>query len=710
MMNRTIALHRDLILKVVLSLALFVALPPFVNAQFSSRLASSGAAEQLRLGVQAYHRGRYAEALLLFEKALAYAPAEPLSRFWLGRAYYKSGYSATALRAWEPLVSLPGAPPELASRVESIRAVRGLGPGYAEPRYVEVVRFEGKTGRETRFLRPAALLPTRDGGVLVAAHGSNEIVKLDPNGVVVERNSGGLAGFDRPFGLAELPDGTLFVAEFNGDRVRRIGGSGGLTFGSKGRGDGQLLGPQYAACDDAGYLYVSDYGNARVVKFDPDGTFILAFGGKTQGFPGLASPTGIAVADGLVYVADSYRRAIYRFDSSGNYLGVLAEGELRFPEGLSRWEGRRALLVADTDRVLLLDLENEALTELYRSPDRKARIVGASADRNGNLLICDFDASTVSVLSELPGIAAGYDVEIERIDAGAFPRVVVDLSVRDRSGRPVVGLKQGNFHLSERVRRSTQIDEGGKVVVRTEEFLVPVSDLSLSGTGTSTRGFRAIILAERSADMLASREPARGFVSELARALAASGIEPYELGLVSAGAIPAVELPLKEGAPDLAAYLRALTTGSQSGGRFDLGLKLAATSLLPAQVRDAVIYVGGGRIDEASFQGTTLSELARLLEVNGIRFYAVLLGTDAPSSVISYLVERTGGSVYAVSRPRGLGDFVAELGSAPSGRYRLGFVSKADPEFGQAYLSVAAEAYLYKKSGRDELGYYAPLR
>lgn len=704
-----------LLLALCLAAALF--LPEAAFAQFRSALGSPGAAEQLRLGVQAYHRGRYAEALLLFEKTLAYAPEEPLARFWLGRAYYKSGFSATALRAWEPLAALPDAPPELRARIEALRSERGLGlgsgSGAAEPRYVEAARFEGKVGKTVYFQRPSALLPQRDGSVLVAAHGSNEILRIDPNGLVVERLRGGLEGFDRPFGLASLSDGTLFVTEFNGDRVARVGGAGTTSFGGKGRAEGKLLGPQYAACDDEGYLYVSDYGNARIQKFDPEGNYVLSFGAKADGFPGFASPAGVVCVQGVVYVADSYRRALYRFDPSGNYLGALAEGELRFPEGLSAWKGGAAILVADTDRVLSLDLDSETLSLLYVSPDRKARIVGAAADYNGNLLLCDFDASAVSVLTEAPLIAAGYDVEIERIVSDSYPKVVVDVTVRDRTGAPVVGLGQGNFHLSERIRRSSQVEELGKAVLKTEESLLPVKDLALLGTGTASRGLRAVILAERSPGMEAYRDAARAALVELASALTSDSGTPgagASLGLVSAGQTPVLELPVRGGAVDLAAFFRPLAAGASSPGRFDLGLRLAATSLLPAEPRDAVVYVGSGAVDEASFAGTTLSELASFLRVNGIRFYGVVLGEAGPSAALRYLAERTGGALYAASRPRGLGDLAADLRSAPSGRYRLGFASQADPAFGRAYLSVAAEAYLYKKSGRDELGYYAPLK
>lgn len=83
-------------------------------AQYDSVLQSPGAAEQLRLGVQSYHRGHYAESVLLFEKALAYAPGTALIEYWLGRAYLKSGYEETALRVWAapPRRAGPAALPE----------------------------------------------------------------------------------------------------------------------------------------------------------------------------------------------------------------------------------------------------------------------------------------------------------------------------------------------------------------------------------------------------------------------------------------------------------------------------------------------------------------------------------------------------------------------------------------------------------------------
>jgi DNA-binding beta-propeller fold protein YncE len=688
----------------VLALAVAGPRPDGAWAQFGSVMKSSGAAEQLRLGVQAYQRGRYSESILLLEKALAYAPGEDLIEYWLGRAYLKGGYEETALRVWQPLLDGASPPPFLRAKAALLRLSRSIAPAAGDYHYVEVERFEGAKGGERFFTRPSAIVPRPDGSLLVVAHGSNELVTLDSGGVARSRSRGGLAGFDRPFGAAFLPDGTLFVTEFNGDRVSRIAPDGSTkVFGRKGRGPDGLIGPEYAAADADGYLYVVDFGNARVSKFDDQGASVLSFGAKSPdgGFPGFASPAGILVADGVVYVADTIAKSIYKFDESGNYLGILAEGGLHMPEGLSSWEGGRALLVADTDRIVSVDLGTEAVSEVYRATSRKARIVGAAADYNGNVVACDFDASAVSVLSDVSSLASGYDVEIRSIDSSAFPKVTLDAIVRDKDGAPVVGLREGNFYLTETVRRTTQADEGGKAVLRTEETVESASETEYLGSGDKAAGARSVLVLERSADMGALRESQRAALTELYAKLSGEGWTGPSL--VSAGPVPALQ-----SSGDLASALRLALSPASGRGRFDLALRLAATSLLPAGNRDAIVYLGAGGVDEASFSGATMAELAALLKNNGIRFFAVLLGE--PDASLRYLAERTGGDILSASRPRGLGDLAAEIASAPTGRYRFSFTSKAETSFGRGYLSVGLEAYLYKRSGKDELGYYAPLK
>ena len=58
------------------------------------------ASEEFRRGVQAYYKGAFNEAIVQFEKALAYLPDDNLILDWLGKAYYKAGLEGSALSYW----------------------------------------------------------------------------------------------------------------------------------------------------------------------------------------------------------------------------------------------------------------------------------------------------------------------------------------------------------------------------------------------------------------------------------------------------------------------------------------------------------------------------------------------------------------------------------------------------------------------------------
>ena len=77
------------------------------------------------------------------------------------------------------------------------------------------------------------------------------------------------------------------------------------TFGEEGPADGQLLGAASSAVDSAGNLWVVDYGNDRVQKFNSKGEYQLQFGSEGSGEGDLSWPTAITLdADGDLWIAD----------------------------------------------------------------------------------------------------------------------------------------------------------------------------------------------------------------------------------------------------------------------------------------------------------------------------------------------------------------------------------------------------------------------
>ncbi|MDR3167162.1 MAG: NHL repeat-containing protein, partial [Treponema sp.] len=336
-------------------LTTFLVFPPVLTAQQGEALGgidrdAMNAREEFRLGVQAYNRYAFNEAILSLERALSFRPGEGLILDWLGRAYFRSGLENTALRQWQAAAAAYGPSSGegllIMGRLETIRNRRSLFPAMDEDiRYVEAGHYPGVSDNTVLYRQPTAILPLEDGSVWVVAYGSNELVRIDVNGMIRQRRRGPLNGFDRPYDLVRGLDGRLYLSEFRGGRVSVLSSDGDwLSYiGSKGLGDGQLIGPQNLAIDEEGYLYVVDYGNRRISKFDPDGEFILSFGDRRSGFQGLLSPTGIAAGGGRIFVADGVSRRIFIFDRNGTYQGILVEEGLSGPESLRFFSERQLL-------------------------------------------------------------------------------------------------------------------------------------------------------------------------------------------------------------------------------------------------------------------------------------------------------------------------------------------------------------------------------
>jgi DNA-binding beta-propeller fold protein YncE len=654
------------------------------------------ARDEFRLGVQAYNRYAFNEAILSFERALAYRPGEALLLDWLGRAYYRSGLEDIALRQWQSALGT-GAPGSretmlLQSRIETVRNRRSLFSLIDEDtRYVEAGHFPGRYDAIIAFRQPSAVLPLEDGTAWVAAYGSNELLQIDVNGIIRQRRRGPIQGFDRPYDIAQGLDGKLFLSEYRGGRISVLNKDGEWLYyiGSKGLQEGQLVGPQNLAVDDEGYLYVVDYGNRRISKFDPDGTYILSFGLKGGGFPGMLSPTGIAARDGRVYVADGVAKQIYTFDGNGRYLGVLVAEGLLGPESLRFFPDGR-LLAADTNRIILIDVNSSIVVELGRAGNSKVRITGAGADRNGNILAANFGSDEVLVMTPIDEIAAGLFVQIDRVVADNFPQVVVELQVQDRKRRPLVGLDARNFLLSE-----------NGVTVGGQDFLYA--------------GYRAAdtdiaVLLERSAGSMQFQDDLAAAVRDI------SAAKSRMVSLVSAGEQPFRERAGTLGAPGevlspsgLAVVARGKAASYSPRWRFDMGLRLAATDLLSGAKKRAVVYVGTGTLGGLAFDRYGLSELAAYLTNNGIVFHAVILGPNQADQDIQHLCNQTGGSVMPLYRPEGVGPVLDRLELTSSGSYMLSYRSQLSTDFGKAYLPVEAEVYLLKRSGRDSTGYFPPM-
>ena len=92
-------------------------------------------------------------------------------------------------------------------------------------------------------------------------------------------------------------------------------------FGGFGAADGELNYPWGIAVDDEGFIYIGDWRNDRIQKFDASGRFVWKFGASGSRDGELSRPAGVAVdRHGDIYVADWGNNRIQLFSKEGRFI------------------------------------------------------------------------------------------------------------------------------------------------------------------------------------------------------------------------------------------------------------------------------------------------------------------------------------------------------------------------------------------------------
>lgn len=669
--------------------SLFAGLIFFLNCSAYSQaidMKAVEAEEDLRWGVIAYNNGFYNKAVQSLEKSLAMKPENPRTLMWLGRSYYMSGMEDAALAEWYKIINSEKAGASLINLSDLVK-YRQLLSIRPEPEEQWAIHMDIDHNFDTYeiFDRPTAVVSASDGSgaVYIVSFASNQVLKFSANGALKSTFDGGFEGYNHPFDIYPLENGNYLLSEFSGNTVSLCDSSGNRirTIGEKGISEGQLLGPQFISSDQSEYFYVTDVGNRKIVKYDLDGNFILEMGRRTGGYSGFSSPAGIEILDNKVYVVDSVKKSIEVFDESGNYLDTLIKGQLENPEGLTSYRGD--LLIADGSLIRRYNISMDSLSLFTDRTGNMFRAMNIDFDENGNLLIADYESNRVSILSEISTVYGGLFVRINRINADLFPKIIVDFSVEKRSGEAIVGLEGDNFIMTEKSR--------------------PVSDFKLEFAGYKGEDSYLSVLVDGSHLMMSSADG----LAETLKTIYSDSSSTVHTSLMAIGESPFLISDFDDS--KTAEDIEIASSQWSSSWNPDIGIRLAASQMIPGRDRRSVIFITQGEMPEDSFNRYDIIDLATYYKNNNISFNTVYTKPGYENSELNYLTESTGGQSIYMFQPEGISAMLHDINSKKSAVYTVSYTSTADADFGRAYIPIELEALYVNKSGRDELGYYPPL-
>lgn len=225
--------------------------------------------------------------------------------------------------------------------------------------------------------------------------------------------------------------------------------------GKRGVGPGEYNEPRGIALDGQGNVYVADFRNYRIQKFDANGLFVTSWGAEGDYSGQFKDPCGVAVGrDGRVYVADTFNNRVQVFDGSGKYI-LRFEAGLSVPRGLAV-DRKGRILVADTGNgvVKLFSRDGKLLKAIGKRGQGKGEFESPNSvavDSAGKVYVADTGNRRVQILDA----EGNYQIEfrVEGWEQGVFNEPYLDIDSR------------GDIYLTDPLRhRALRYSKDGKLI------------------------------------------------------------------------------------------------------------------------------------------------------------------------------------------------------------------------------------------------------
>ncbi len=645
-----------------------------VAGQMTAIQREALANQEFRWGVGSINAGQYTEAIVSFTRSLGFLTNNATIQKWLGHAYYASGYNDAAIEQWN-IVNTDQRSALITSLIAILTSRKQqVLPVEQGTEYIDVAHIEGNI--EQRIHRPTAVHANSDGSIYVSSMGSNRVLQLSADGTILQEYSGTINSVKTPFDLTTYKN-YLFVTEIAQDTVMRIDldTRQSIRFGSSGSGPGEFHGPQYISSDDEGSVYISDWGNKRICKYDLDGNFLFSFGDEPQrGFLGLQEPTGVMYHNQRVYVADRKSTGLHTFDRSGNYIEFIdldiadvESVEMVLPE---------TLLLIQNNRIFLVDIETRRILNTVGEATAFG-LSSAVTDVNDHIIATDVERNELVAYAPFSSSVGGIFTRIEQIRHAEFPRVSVSMRLENALGNPIMGLSQENIFLFE---------EGKQI---------PHFTIDSASYLNTTTDFVVVIQAD---------DYATSIERQLAQGIRAYLINDLDINVEQIAWGAETVLPMTVKNDDTFSGNNTL-----SQWKLDQTIRIAGNTLVQAgRIRRGILLVTQGDIGTGEhFQSINLTVTVQFLQNNGIQLHLLHLG-DAPlSRELYYIANETGGTI--LTRPpisEGIRDIAEAQKNAPTGLYILRYTSDVVQREPIQYVPITTEIEYFVRSSRAESGFF----
>ncbi len=232
------------------------------------------------------------------------------------------------------------------------------------------------------------LTVTNTGGA-ISAGSAGGVTSVAGTGVSTSTDNanGLLASFTSAYGMAEDASGNLFVADFGGNKIRKITPAGAVTtFAGTGTAGGTdnavgtlatFNGPTGLAFDASGNLFVAEFGGHKIRKITPAGVVTTFAGTGTAGFLNNATgtsalfsaPFGVVIdASGNLFVTDGGNTRIRKITPAGavtTFAGTGSTGSSDNTTGtLATFSGLFGIAIDASGNLYVADRNNNKIRKI----------------------------------------------------------------------------------------------------------------------------------------------------------------------------------------------------------------------------------------------------------------------------------------------------------------------------------------------------------